>query len=922
MNLLKGWLVPPVFDDEEKTHQGYLLNVTLLSLIAIPIPFIAYLLIRKPDEANRALILIATSELGNLILLMMLKRGYVRQASVILVAMIWLFFMASSIGSSGVYGVAYMLGNGLVITIAGILMGGRGALAMTVLVILEGGALVYAEQQGWTPPDILDAALPTWIASIVLFTVVASLQNLAAREVRSALERARISEERYRLISEVSSDYTFSSDFDAQGNRTSFWAGGAFEKISGYTVEEYIRMGSWRWRLHPDDREQDMNDSLTLRRNQPVVSDIRLFRKNGELRWIRMYANPIWNKVEDRLARVVGAVQDITEQKRAKEFEQRRSAMLEKVISLGKRVTEVKDLRTTLERIWYGVHHDLEFDRLAIFLYNPERNSMDDTFGTDNDGRMIDVWDLWFPVSEATTFMQVLEKPDGLYFTHDYAKTHKIPEGHDMYGVKDFAAAAVWAGNKPVAVICVDHFITGRPIADEQLEALRLFAGYAGLAIENARLNDALQNELEEQKRAEEFEQKRRAMLEKVINLGKSVTEVKDLRTTLERIWHGVHDELEFDRLAIFLYNPEQNSMDGSLGTNNEGQIVEEGDTSYPITTDDMFHRVMQKPDGYHFTHRFDIEEEIPEGDEMYGVKDYAAVAAWAGAKPVAIISVDNLPSGQPITAEKLEALRLFAGYAGLAIENARLNLALQNELAQRQVFIEELEAKNAELERFTYTVSHDLKSPLVTITGFLGYLEKDAIAGNIGRVRSSVGRITMAAQKMQELLNDLLELSRIGRVINSPESVSFSEIINESLERVEGQLEAKRIDVTVQADLPSVYGDRVRLVEVLQNLIDNAAKFSDVDREPRIEIGAIENNQKGEATFFVRDHGIGIQPEFQERIFGLFNKLNHTAEGTGIGLTLVKRIIEVHGGKIWVESEPGKGATFYFTLPTSQNEE
>jgi len=815
-----------------------------------------------------------------------------------------------------------MLGNGLVITIAGILLGGRGALAITALGILEGGALVYAEQQGWTPPDILDAALPTWIASVVLFAVVASLQNLAAREVRSALERARLSEERYRLISEVSSDYTFSTEFDAQGNRSSFWAGGAFEKITGYTVNEYLKLGDWYSRIHPDDLDQEAKSAAALRSNQSLTWEERLYRKDGELRWIRIYANPIWNKAEDQLARVVGAVQDITEQKHAEEFEQRRTSTLEKVIQLGKRVTEVKDLRTTLERIWQGVHNDLEFDRLAIFLYNPERNSMDDTFGTDNDGQMIDLWDLWFPVSAATTFMQVLEKPDGLYFTHDYANTHKIPEGNDMYGVKDFAAAAVWAGDKPVAVICVDHFITGRPIADEQLEALRLFAGYAGLSIENARLNDALQYELEEQKQAEEFEQRRRAMLEKVIQLGKRVTEVKDLRTTLDRIWHGVHDELDFDRLAIFLYNPEQNSMDGSLGTNNKGQIVEEWEASYPITTDDMFHRVMQKPDGYHFTHNYDREEEVPVGDEMYGVKDFAAVTASAGEKPVAIIVADNLPSGRAITAEKLEALRLFAGYAGLAIENARLNLALQNELTQRQLFIDELEAKNAELERFTYTVSHDLKSPLVTITGFLGYLEKDAIAGDIGRVRSSVSRITVAAQKMQELLNDLLELSRIGRVINSPEVLSFSEIIKESLERVEGQLEAKKINVTVQDGLPSVYGDRVRLVEVLQNLIDNAAKFSDADRDPRIELGSVESDKKGEATFFVRDYGIGIQPEFQERIFGLFNKLNHNAEGTGIGLTLVKRIIEVHGGKIWVESEPGKGATFYFTLPTSQNEE
>lgn len=92
--------------------------------------------------------------------------------------------------------------------------------------------------------------------------------------------------------------------------------------------------------------------------------------------------------------------------------------------------------------------------------------------------------------------------------------------------------------------------------------------------------------------------------------------------------------------------------------------------------------------------------------------------------------------------------------------------------------------------------------------------------------------------------------------------------------------------------------------------------------QDPRIEIGTIKSDQKEEATFFVRDHGIGIQPEFQVRIFGLFNKLDQKAEGTGIGPTLVKRIIEVHGGEIWVESEPGKGTTFYFTLPTGQNEE
>jgi signal transduction histidine kinase len=243
------------------------------------------------------------------------------------------------------------------------------------------------------------------------------------------------------------------------------------------------------------------------------------------------------------------------------------------------------------------------------------------------------------------------------------------------------------------------------------------------------------------------------------------------------------------------------------------------------------------------------------------------------------------------------------------------LNQALQNELVQRQAFIHELESKNAELERFTYTVSHDLKSPLVTITGFVGFLEKDALSGNQERVRSTIQRITTAAQKMQALLNDLLELSRVGRIMNAPEKTPLEEIVREAVERVRGQLEAHQAEIKVQKDLPLVYCDRTRLVEVVQNLIDNSTKYSTADSSPCIEIGSLEDPQ-GQTVIFVRDNGIGIAPQFHDRIFGLFNKLDTHTEGTGIGLALVKRIIEVHGGKIWVESELGKGATFYFTLP------
>ncbi len=238
---------------------------------------------------------------------------------------------------------------------------------------------------------------------------------------------------------------------------------------------------------------------------------------------------------------------------------------------------------------------------------------------------------------------------------------------------------------------------------------------------------------------------------------------------------------------------------------------------------------------------------------------------------------------------------------------------------AERERLLGELSAKNAELERFVYTVSHDLKSPLVTIVGFLGFVEEDFKNGDAEALHKDMERIYHAAFKMQDLLKDLLDLSRIGRMMNEPQTIAFDTLVNEAVELTQGRLHERRIQVNIHPNLPYVHGDAKRLLELVQNLIDNAAKYMGDQPDPQIEIGA-SGFENGKPVFFVRDNGMGIASEHHERIFGLFNKLDPKVEGTGVGLALVKRIVEFYGGRIWVESGIGKGSTFYFSLPAGED--
>lgn len=299
------------------------------------------------------------------------------------------------------------------------------------------------------------------------------------------------------------------------------------------------------------------------------------------------------------------------------------------------------------------------------------------------------------------------------------------------------------------------------------------------------------------------------------------------------------------------------------------------------------------------------------------GIRSWACLPLFSQGQLVGSLNLGR-GAGETFTLEEVEIARDIANQLALAIQQANLFQALREELAERKRLISQLETNNAELERFTYTVSHDLRSPLVTIKGFLGMLNKDIENNHADRIQDDFRRISNATDKMDALLSDLLELSRVGRIINPPEEVDLTQLVNEAVETLDARIRDNGVTMRILPNLPILYGDRIRLREVFENLIDNAAKYMGDQSQPIIEIGCRDGN---EPVIFVKDNGMGIDPSYTKKIFGLFEKLDATSEGTGIGLALIKRIVEVHGGKIWVESDGfGKGSTFFFTIPDGRN--
>lgn len=245
------------------------------------------------------------------------------------------------------------------------------------------------------------------------------------------------------------------------------------------------------------------------------------------------------------------------------------------------------------------------------------------------------------------------------------------------------------------------------------------------------------------------------------------------------------------------------------------------------------------------------------------------------------------------------------------------LPYAVERKRSRRQLerYAQELERSNRDFQHFAHFAAHEIKSPLWSVSLACDVLSEKHREQMDEESRELLGGMSSAVRQMARMINDLLEFAKVGGGTRVPQPVECQAVLEQVLAALGPEIERNAGSVT-HDPLPPVWADPIQLKQLLQNLIANALKYRREDQAPRVHIAA--ERRAGEWTISVRDNGLGVPPEHWERIFGLFERVHDRGKypGTGLGLAICKRIVEAHGGRIWVDSQVGAGSTFYFTLP------
>lgn len=717
-----------------------------------------------------------------------------------------------------------------------------------------------------------DVGIVGAIIAILVLVLAAwnySLRRRVGQQTRSlekAIQELSGSEQKYRQLVANIPGAVYRCALDAEW--TLLYISDAARDLLGYAPEDLTtRPGRGLAALiDPADRE----DAIRKIRNaieagEYFAVDFRVARADQEVRWVGNRGQAVKNR-DGEVEWVDGVIFDINERKQAEAALQESEERLRVTIDSLDDMVFVFDQNRRIKNLYYSVE--------PAHLYHNSEEAV---------GKRLD--ELGFPRDMTLQFDKIFSRIQAAGISDSFVYSLDVAGGIHWYNAR--LSRRKNDQGQFTGVTAVVSNITQQKLAEQALhrreqEALTLSGLLAALTRASIELSAATHTD---------------DLMRRAVELGVR--------------------ELGFDRMGIWLMDRlDPAIMRGTFGIDENGNLRDERGLFY---VDDLAVRQAEELGGKNWITYYSDSDLFNDNRQPVGKGQRATAPLWDGHKENGYISVDNLINRQPIDEQRREILTLFAQVVGhlYTLKEAEAALRQLNEQLEARVTerTAQLEASNREMQSFSYSISHDLRAPLRSMSSFSQILQ-DEYAGQLDdTARDYLNRIQNAGQRMADLIDALLKLTRISRSEIQTERMSLDLMAREVADALGAAQPGREVEWIIHPSL-ECRADPVLMRVVLENLQGNAWKFCSHHPRARIEMGKVED--RGKLAFYVRDDGAGFDMAYAQQLFHAFHRLHSVAEfeGTGIGLAIVQRIIQRHGGEIWADSQPEQGATFYFTLP------
>jgi signal transduction histidine kinase len=591
-------------------------------------------------------------------------------------------------------------------------------------------------------------------------------------------------------------------------------------------------------------------------------------------------------------------------QETALEFQQKLRQTHEIILELAQETALVDIYRRAIE-LGRSV---LGFDRLGLWLLNPARDALLGTFGTNEQGQLRDEREFVFPLEQIVPYILDMFHSKTPLVSHNTPIIKNSAWEIDPPGAMDWnVIATLWNGSEGIGFLSADNYLGKAPMRPYEDDLLTFYATTLGNLITQRQTEERLTNLVNQ--------------LTLLSTIDRAILRSDSSASIAASIVQPLQMLVDCDYVSILLVDPAQQVINMIAHTADIPLLQNLGCSEFVKGIADKLSKGVAVP--------IQISDELP-GSELIAYLNNQGIqfiTLLPLLHDVNLVGVLALGTTKPhvFNAERLYPVEQVAAQLSVALRQNALYQQVQDyaESLERKVAerTRQLEAKAEEIEAFNYSVSHDLRAPLRAINGFSNVLLAAHRAELSENVQHYLDRIHSNAQRMGQLIDDLLMFSRIGRTALRKKPIDMQALVRTLLTDLKADIQMGNAIIMV-ADLPPCTADAALLKQVYVNLVTNAIKYSHKVAAPVIQINyEVGDNQ--EIIYYIRDNGVGFDMQYADKLFGVFQRLHDVEEydGTGIGLALVRQIIKRHGGKVWAEGRVNGGATFYFTLPPGTDE-